>query len=90
MATTTTALTVAAAEPHPRRPRGALAQAARMYARDRQAMLGLLIIAIVGGAALLAPLISPWIRSPPRAWSGSRRSAPRATCWAPTSRAATS
>ena len=76
MATTTTALTVAAAETHPRRPRGALAQAARMYARDRQAMLGLLIIAIVGGAALLAPLISPW---DPLTASGVERLAPIGT-----------
>jgi peptide/nickel transport system permease protein len=43
-----------------RRPRGALAQSARAFARDRQAMVGLLIIAILGGAALAAPLISPW------------------------------
>jgi peptide/nickel transport system permease protein len=76
MATTTTALTVAAAEPHPSRQRGALAQAARMYARDRQAMLGLLIIAIVGGAALLAPLISPW---DPLTASGVERLAPIGT-----------
>ena len=76
MATTTTALTVAAAKTHPRRPRGALAQVARMYARDRQAMLGLLIIAIVGGAALLAPLISPW---DPLTASGVERLAPIGT-----------
>ena len=60
MATTSTALTVTRAGTRPRLRRGALAQSARVFARDRQAMVGLLIIAIVGGAALAAPLVSPW------------------------------
>lgn len=60
MATTSTALTVTRAGARPRLRSGALAQSARVFARDRQAMVGLLIIAIVGGAALAAPLISPW------------------------------
>jgi peptide/nickel transport system permease protein len=77
MATTTTALPVTAAEARARRrPRGALAQAARGFARDRQAMLGVLIIAVVGGAALAAPLISPW---DPLIASGVERLAPIGT-----------
>ena len=60
MATSTTALTVTGAASRARRPRGALAQSAGAFARDRQAMVGLLIIAILGGAALAAPLVSPW------------------------------
>ena len=60
MATTSTALTVTRAGTGPRLRRGALVQSARVFARDRQAMVGLLIIAIVGGAALAAPLVSPW------------------------------
>ena len=60
MATTSTALAVTQAGPRPRRGSGALVQSARVFARDRQAMVGLLIIAIVGGAALAAPLVSPW------------------------------
>ncbi len=77
MATTTTALPVTASEARARRrPRGALAQAARVFARDRQALLGVLIIAIVGGAALAAPLISPW---DPLAAAGVERLAPIGT-----------
>lgn len=76
MATTTSALAVAASERRPRRPRGAVTHAARAFARDRQAMLGLLIIAIVGGAALAAPLISPW---DPLTASGVERLAPIGT-----------
>jgi peptide/nickel transport system permease protein len=60
VATTSTALTVTRAGARPRLRSGAVAQSARAFARDRQAMVGLLIIAIVGGAALAAPLISPW------------------------------
>jgi peptide/nickel transport system permease protein len=60
VAATSTALTATPAASRSHRPRGALAQAARVFARDRPAMLGLLIIAIIGGAALAAPLISPW------------------------------
>ncbi len=78
MATTTSALTVAASEQRPRRARGAVAQAAREFARDRQAMLGLFIIAIVGAAALAAPLISPW---DPLSASGVERLAPIGTPW---------
>jgi len=61
MATTTTALTTV--EPvgaRPRRAPGALAGFLRVFLRDRQAVVGVVIIAIAGGAALLAPLISPW------------------------------
>lgn len=77
MAATTTALPVSAAEARARRrPRGALTQAARVFARDRQALLGVLIIAIVGGAALAAPLISPW---DPLTASGVERLAPIGT-----------
>src|SRR5881628_3260830 len=57
---TTTTLAVKTAMPRLRRGPTALGQAARVFLRDRQAVIGLLIIAITGGAALAAPLISPY------------------------------
>ncbi len=57
---TTTALAVKAVAPRPRRVPRALGQFARGFFRDRQAVVGLVIIAITGGAALAAPLVSPW------------------------------
>jgi peptide/nickel transport system permease protein len=57
---TTTALVVKTVAPRPRRVPRALGQFARVFFRDRQAVVGLVIIAITGGAALAAPLISPW------------------------------
>jgi peptide/nickel transport system permease protein len=57
---TATALAVKTVEPRPPRGPTALGHFARVFVRDRQAVLGLVIIAIAGGAALAAPLISPW------------------------------
>src|SRR5213594_4198180 len=57
---TTTTLAVKTAMPRLRRGPTAFGQAARVFLRDRQAVIGLLIIAITGGAALAAPLISPY------------------------------
>ncbi|HXJ79843.1 MAG TPA: ABC transporter permease [Candidatus Methylomirabilis sp.] len=57
---TSTTLAVKAAMPRLQRGPGAFIRAARVFLRDRQAVIGLLIIAITGGAALLAPLISPY------------------------------
>jgi len=56
----TTALAVETVEPRPRRRSRALEQFLRVFCRDRQAILGVAIIALVGGAALAAPLVSPW------------------------------
>jgi peptide/nickel transport system permease protein len=56
----TTTLAVKTAMPRLRRGPTALGQAARVFMRDRQAVIGLLIIAITGGAAMAAPLISPY------------------------------
>ena len=78
----------------PRAPaaaRGALGSSARVFARDRQAMVGLVIIAIVGGAAARRAAHQP-VGS---AGLGRRGAAVtdrhgRATCSAPTSRGATS
>jgi peptide/nickel transport system permease protein len=58
---TPTAAAMATTTAPPRLGRGstALGLAARAFLRDRQAVVGLLIIAITGGAALAAPLISP-------------------------------
>ena len=47
-----------------------------MFCRDRQAVVGLVIIAIAGGAALAAPLISPW---DPLASAGVERLSPIGT-----------
>jgi peptide/nickel transport system permease protein len=57
---TTTALAVKAVEARSRRGPTALGSFVRVFVRDRQAVVGLAIIAIAGGAALAAPLISPW------------------------------
>jgi peptide/nickel transport system permease protein len=57
---TTTALAVKAVEARSRRGPTALGSFLRVFVRDRQAVVGLAIIAIAGGAALAAPLISPW------------------------------
>lgn len=73
---TTTALAVKAAKPRSRRPPTALGHFARVFFRDRQAVLGLAIIAIAGGAAIAAPLISPW---DPLASAGVDRLAPIGT-----------
>jgi len=54
----------------------ALGQAVRVFVRDRQAVIGLLIIAIIGGAAVAAPLISPY---DPLGAEGSERLAPIGT-----------
>ena len=57
----TTALAVETVEPRPRRgSRARSSQFVRVFCRDRQALLGLVIIAMIGGAAMAAPLISPW------------------------------
>jgi len=57
---TTTALTVDSVRARSRRGPRALSSFARVFFRDRQAVVGLAIIAIAAGAALAAPLISPW------------------------------
>ena len=57
---TTTALAVNPVEARSRRGPTALAGFLRAFSRDRQALVGVVIIAIAGGAALAAPLISPW------------------------------
>src|SRR5262245_22645041 len=76
MTTTPTALAVKTAAPRPRRGPTALGQFARVFFRDRQAVLGLAIIAITAGAALAAPLISPW---DPLASAGAERLSPPGT-----------
>jgi peptide/nickel transport system permease protein len=60
VATTTSALVVKPREARARRDPTALGSFLRVFFRDRQAVLGLTIVAIAGGAALAAPLISPW------------------------------
>ena len=60
MATTTALTTVEPVGARPRRVPSALAGFLRVFLRDRQAVVGVVIIAIAGGAALFAPLISPW------------------------------
>jgi ABC-type dipeptide/oligopeptide/nickel transport system permease subunit len=57
---TTTALAVKTVGARSRRGPTALGSFLRVFVRDRQAVVGLAIIAIAGGAALAAPLISPW------------------------------
>ena len=56
----TTAVAVKTTEPRPRRGPTPLSHFARVFLRDRQAVVGLVIVAIAAGAALAAPLISPW------------------------------
>ena len=72
----TATLAVETEAPRPRRGSRALAQFVRVFCRDRQAVLGLVIIAITGGAALAAPLISPW---DPLSSAGVERLAPIGT-----------
>jgi peptide/nickel transport system permease protein len=57
---TTTALAVKTVEPRPRRWSRLLGPRARVFVRDRQAVLGLVVIAVIAGAALAAPVVSPW------------------------------
>jgi peptide/nickel transport system permease protein len=73
---TTTALAVKAVEARSRRGPTALGSFLRVFVRDRQAVVGLAIIAIAGGAALAAPLISPW---DPLASAGVERLSPIGT-----------
>ena len=73
---TTTALAVKTVEARSRRGPTALGSFLRVFVRDRQAVVGLAIIAIAGGAALAAPLISPW---DPLAAAGVERLSPIGT-----------
>ena len=73
---TTTVLTVKPVEARSRRGPTALGSFLRVFVRDRQAVVGLAIIAIAGGAALAAPLISPW---DPLAAAGVERLSPIGT-----------
>ena len=73
---TTTALAVKSVEAPSRRGPTALGSFLRVFCRDRQAVVGLVIIAIAGGAALAAPLISPW---DPLAAAGVERLSPIGT-----------
>ncbi len=71
-----TVLTVETTRPQHRREASALRAFARVFARDRQALVGLVIVAIVAGAAAAAPLISPW---DPLAAAGVERLSPPGT-----------
>jgi peptide/nickel transport system permease protein len=73
---TTTALAVNPVEARSRRGPTALGSFLRVFVRERQAVVGLAIIAIAGGAALAAPLISPW---DPLASAGVERLSPIGT-----------
>ena len=73
---TSTALAVKAVEARSRRGPTALGSFLRVFVRDRQAVVGLAIIAIAGGAALATPLISPW---DPLASAGVERLSPIGT-----------
>lgn len=73
---TTTALAVKPVEARSRRGSTALGSFLRVFFRDRQAVVGLVIIAIAGGAALTAPLVSPW---DPLASAGVERLSPIGT-----------
>jgi len=55
-----TVLAMEGARPLPRRGAGRFTAFLRAFIRDRQALAGLVIVAIAGGAAAAAPLISPW------------------------------
>jgi peptide/nickel transport system permease protein len=72
---TAAATLFAGARPRGRRG-GALAGVVRVFVRDRQAALGLAIIAVAALAALAAPLISPW---DPLASAGVERLSPPGT-----------
>jgi peptide/nickel transport system permease protein len=71
-----TVLAVKTMDPAPPRGPGALASFVRVFFRDGQAVLGLVIIAFTAGAALAAPLVSPW---DPLASAGAERLAPPGT-----------
>lgn len=72
----TTALAVETVETRRGRGATALGHSVRVFLRDRQAVVGLVIIMITGGAALAAPLVSPW---DPLTSSGVERLAPIGT-----------
>jgi len=55
-----TALAIEGSRPRPRRGTGRFAAFLRAFVRERQALAGLVIVAIAGGAAAAAPLIGPW------------------------------
>src|SRR5438445_606144 len=55
-----TVLAMEGTRPRPRRGAGRFTAFLRAFIRDRQAVAGLVIVAIAGGAAAAAPLISPW------------------------------
>jgi peptide/nickel transport system permease protein len=55
-----TVLAIEGTRPHPRRGAGRFSAFLRAFIRDRQALAGLVIVAIAAGAAAAAPLISPW------------------------------
>lgn len=73
---TTTALAVKTVKARSRRGPTSLGSFLRVFFRDRQAVVGAVIIAIAGGAALAAPLISPW---DPLAAAGVERLSPIGT-----------
>jgi peptide/nickel transport system permease protein len=64
------------ARPRSRRSATALGDFARVFLRDRQAVVGLVIVAVIAAAALAAPLISPW---DPLASAGAERLSPPGT-----------
>ena len=70
------ALAVETDAPRARQRSRAFAQFVRVFCRDRLALLGFVTIAIIGGAALGAPLISPW---DPLSSAGVERLAPLGT-----------
>ena len=55
-----TVLAMEETRPRPRRGAGRFTAFLRAFIRDRQALAGLVIVAIAGGAAAAAPLVSPW------------------------------
>ena len=55
-----TVLAMERTRPRPRRGAGRFTAFLRAFIRDRQALAGLVIVAIAGGAAAAAPLISAW------------------------------
>ena len=55
-----TVLAMEGTRPRPRRGAGRFTAFLRAFIRDRQALAGLVIVAIAGGAAAAAPLIGPW------------------------------
>ena len=55
-----TVLAIEGTRPRPRHGAGRFTAFLRAFMRDRQALAGLVIVAVAGGAAVAAPLISPW------------------------------